>query len=161
MVKLSEWYLKPIIVLSVRNDDDNIVRAFESDASDYVRKPFSLGKLLARVRNAIKHSLDLSANPLLVFDHLKIDLSLRRIFFEEKEINLSTTEYELLKLLARNPGKIITHSHILKAIWGLNAEKHGEYLRVYVNHLRQKIEKDPRNPLLIVNEPGVGYRFSD
>lgn len=159
LVKLREWYRKPIIILSVRDDDNNIVRALEREASDYVRKPFSLNELLARVKNLLKNDGIKQTAPQLEFSHLKIDLESRRVFFDENEIRLTATEYDLLKFFAINSGKILTHTQILKNVWGPNSGDHTQYLRVYVAHLRQKIEKKPSNPQLLINEPGVGYRF--
>jgi two-component system KDP operon response regulator KdpE len=161
LLQIREIFAKPILVLSVRDDEDNIVRALEGRASDYVRKPFNLAELLARVRNLLA-----SANPaipvtqsVLEFQHLRIDLAARRVFHGTQEVNLSGTEYELLKLLATNAGKILTHRQLLTAIWGPHGEKHHEYLRVYVSHLRHKVEIEPSFPRLLINEPGVGYRF--
>ena len=160
LVSLREWYLKPILVLSVRDDESSIVNALDQGANDYLRKPFILGELLARLRVLARlvQSLE-KPEPLLTFGNLHIDLVGRRVCVEGGEIKLTVTEYELLTLLAKNAGKILTHKYILNQIWGPKSAEHTQYLRVYIGHLRQKIEKNPARPVLIITEPAVGYRF--
>ena len=159
LIKLREWFLNPVIILSVRNDDESVVSALDSGASDYIRKPFSLDELLARIRVCLRKKNAGSSEPVLKFGDLVVDLNKHLVFLREGIIKMTATEYELLKLLVIHRGKVLTHSFILKSIWGPNAEKHTHYLRVYMSHLRQKIENEISGGKLIVTEPSVGYRF--
>ncbi len=159
LVKLREWFQKPIVILSVRNDDEDIVRALDQGANDYIRKPFSNAELLARVRLCLKNRSEGESSPILKFGRLTVDLSKHNIFLGEQILKLTATEYELLRLFVTNAGKVLTHSFILKTIWGPNAEKHTHYLRVYMSHLRQKIDDEALGKKFFITEPGVGYRF--
>ena len=157
---LREWSKVPVIVLTVRDSEQDKVQLLDAGAEDYLTKPFSVPELLARMRVVERHSLPLdSKSPLLEFGPLEIDLAGRTVKVNGGLIRLTATEYSILRLLVENAGKVVTHRQILKQIWGPNAVEHTQYLRVYVGHLRKKLEADPEAPSLIITEPGVGYRF--
>lgn len=151
----------PVIILSVQGDEDDKVRALDAGADDYVTKPFGMGELLARIRAAQRHRSKGPATEVTSFRSagLEIDFDKRIVKREGVEVHLTSTEYSLLKLLALNAGKVLTHRHILREVWGPNQEQDTHYLRIYVGALRKKIEADPNTPTLIVTEPGVGYRL--
>lgn len=160
--KLHEWYTRPIIVLSVRNSEEDIVKALDSGAIDYLTKPFRSGELLARIRSAIRLSQSTSDSGILLsFNSLTIDLPGHIIRKNDIPIKLTSTEFSLLALLARNAGKVLTHQFILKEIWGYGYLEQTQYLRVFIAQLRKKIEDDPANPIFILTESGIGYRFQD
>jgi two-component system KDP operon response regulator KdpE len=158
--KLREWYQKPIIILSVRNSEDDIVRALDFGANDYLTKPFRTGELLARIRVAIRQSQDKSDNPFLEFGSLTIDLASHVARKNNEIIKLTSTEFSLLALLAKNEGRVLTHQYILKEVWGMGYIEQTQYLRVFVAQLRKKIEDDPAKPKMLNTESGIGYRFS-
>jgi two-component system KDP operon response regulator KdpE len=157
--KLREWYHKPIIILSVRNSEDDIVKALDSGANDYLTKPFRTGELLARIRVAIRQSQGVSDNPILEFGSLSIDLANHTARKNNELLKLTTTEYNLLALLAKNEGRVLTHQYILKEIWGMGYQEQTQYLRVFIAQLRKKVEDDPAKPKLLNTESGIGYRF--
>ncbi|MBN1145382.1 MAG: response regulator [Bacteroidales bacterium] len=158
--KLREWYRKPVIILSVRNTEEDIIEALDNGANDYLTKPFRTGELLARIRVAIRQGQDLSDNPVLSFGSLNIDMSSHVVKKENEIIKLTSTEFSLLALLAKNEGRVLTHQYILKEIWGMGYIEQTQYLRVFIAQLRKKIECDPAKPTLIVTESGIGYRFA-
>ncbi|UKV13692.1 response regulator transcription factor [Thalassospiraceae bacterium SW-3-3] len=160
LAKIREWSEVPIIVLSVRANEEEKVTALDRGANDYVTKPFGIAELIARVRAILRSrkSEDLTSSE-IVSGELKIDLAAHRVFKGENELKLTKKEFALLTLLARNAGRIVTHQHILREIWGPAQESETHYLRIYIGHLRQKLGDDPLNPTYIENEPGVGYRF--
>src|ERR1700726_3581255 len=157
--RLREWSEAPVLVLSVRDDEAGKVAALDAGAEDYVTKPFSTPELLAPLRAAQRKTRP--EEEVSVFKHgdLIVDLTARVVTRAGREIKLTATEYALLRLFVRHPGRVLTHRYILRDIWGPKSEEHRQYLRVYVTHLRQKIEPDPTNPCLIETEPGIGYRF--
>ncbi|MFA6126781.1 MAG: response regulator [Bacteroidales bacterium] len=157
--RLREWYEQPIIILSVRNTEEDIVKALDNGANDYLTKPFHTGELLARIRVAIRQSQRLDENPVLTFGILKIDLLSHTVHKENELIKFTSTEFNLLSLLARNEGRVLTHQYILKEIWGLGYIEQTQYLRVFIAQLRKKIEENPVKPRLIITESGIGYRF--
>ena len=157
--KLREWYVKPIIILSVRNAEEDIVKALDGGANDYLTKPFRTGELLARIRAAIRQSQDTVEDPLLIFGPLQIDLSSHVVRKNAEIVKLTSTEYDLLALLAKNEGRVLTHQYILKEVWGLGYTEQTQYLRVFIAQLRKKIEDDPAKPNLLNTESGIGYRF--
>lgn len=157
--KLRGWYTKPVIIISVQNDEEDIVDALDNGANDYIVKPFRTGELLARLRSALRLSAGEEDFPVLHFNDLEIDLSSRTVKKEGEIIKLTATEYSLLALLAQNEGKVLTQQYILKQIWGPTYTEQSQYLRVYVAQLRKKIETDPNHPLHLITETGVGYRF--
>lgn len=157
--RLREWTQSPVIVLSVRDDEKGKVAALDGGADDYVTKPFNSDELLARVRVALRHATNREETALVQAKNLVMDLASRRVTVAGVEVKLSKTEYELLRLLARHAGKVLTHRQILREVWGPGHENDTHYLRVYIAHLREKIESHPESPELILTELGVGYRF--
>lgn len=157
--KLREWFYKPIIILSVRNSEDDIVKALDLGANDYLTKPFRTGELLARIRVAIRQSQDKTDNPILEFGSLTIDLANHVARKNNEILKLTATEFSLLSLLAKNEGRVLTHQYILKEIWGMGYIEQTQYLRVFIAQLRKKVEDDPARPKLLNTESGIGYRF--
>jgi two-component system KDP operon response regulator KdpE len=159
--RLREWSEAPVIVLTVRDDVQEKVGALDSGADDYVTKPFSTPELLARLRAAQRKTRPEEEISMFKNGDLVVDLTARVVTLAGREIKLSATEYALLRLFVKHPGRVLTHRYILREIWGPKSEEHRQYLRVYVTHLRQKIEADPARPSLISTQPGIGYRFAD
>lgn len=159
--KLREWYFKPIIILSVRNSEEDIIQALDNGANDYLTKPFRTGELLARIRVAIRLSQAGEDKPVLVFGSLSIDLSNHTARKNNEILKLTSTEFSLLALLARNEGRVMTHTQILKEVWGYGYTEQTQYLRVFVAQLRKKIEDDPSKPKLLLTESRIGYRFAE
>lgn len=159
--KLREWYLKPIIILSVRNSEEDIVKALDNGANDYLTKPFRTGELLARIRVALRQNQNISENPVVEFGTLSIDLANHSVRKNNELIKLTSTEYTLLALLAKNEGRVLTHQYILKEVWGMSYIEQTQYLRVFIAQLRKKIEDDPTKPKLLNTESGIGYRFGN
>ncbi len=157
--RLREWSEAPVLVLSVRDDEQGKVAALDAGAEDYVTKPFSTPELLARLRAAQRKTRPEEETAIFKSGDLIVDLTARVVTRAGREIKLTATEYALLRLFVRHAGRVITHRHILREVWGPKSEEHRQYLRVYVTHLRQKIERDPTAPELIRTEPGIGYRF--
>jgi two-component system KDP operon response regulator KdpE len=161
--QLRSWSQVPIIVLSVRAGDADKIAALELGADDYLTKPFSMGELVARIHVALRHvALRAgSVGPAARFQTggLAIDFERRRVSMDGSEIHLTPTEYEVLKYLAINSGKVITHRTLLRAVWGPHYEDETHYLRVFIGQLRHKIEPDPARPRYLVTDPGVGYRL--
>jgi two-component system KDP operon response regulator KdpE len=157
--RLREWSEAPVLVLSVRDDEAGKVAALDAGAEDYVTKPFSTPELLARLRAAQRKTRPEEEVSVFKSGDLIVDLTARVVTRAGHEVKLSATEYALLRLFVRHPGRVLTHRHILREIWGPKSEEHRQYLRVYVTHLRQKIERDPTSPVLIRTESGIGYRF--
>jgi two-component system KDP operon response regulator KdpE len=159
--KLREWYQKPIIILSVRNSEEDIVQALDNGANDYLTKPFRTGELLARIRVAIRQNTGTDDNSILTFGSLTIDLTNHTARKNSEILKLTSTEFSLLALLAKNSGRVLTHQNILKEIWGFGYIGQTQYLRVFVAQLRKKIEDDPAKPQLLITESGIGYRFHE
>lgn len=157
--QLREWSKTPVIILSVREQENEKITALDSGADDYVTKPFGMGELLARIRAALRHAAGLGNEPVLSFGDLVVDVARRHITVNGYEIKLTPTEYELAKNLAIYAGKVLTHRQLLRAVWGPSYENDTQYLRVYIAQLRRKIEEDPSRPRHIITEPGVGYRL--
>jgi two-component system, OmpR family, KDP operon response regulator KdpE len=157
--KLREWYTKPVIVLSVRSSEEDIINALDSGANDYLTKPFRSGELVARIRAAIRLSEEKKDTPLMEFGSLTIDMLNHVVRKNGEIIKLTSTEYSLLTLLAKNCGRVLTHQFILKEIWGYGYLEQTQYLRVFVAQLRKKIEENPASPVLLITESGIGYRF--
>ncbi|HWR99802.1 MAG TPA: winged helix-turn-helix domain-containing protein, partial [Prolixibacteraceae bacterium] len=157
--KLREWYFKPIIILSVRNSEEDIVHALDNGANDYLTKPFRTGELLARIRTAIRMSTGTSDDPNLTFGNLIIDLANHTVKKNNEPLKLTSTEFALLALLAKNEGRVLTHQYILKDIWGMGYLEQTQYLRVFIAQLRKKIEENPSKPKMLHTESGIGYRF--
>jgi two-component system, OmpR family, KDP operon response regulator KdpE len=162
IARLREWTAVPIIVLSARGQERDKVTALDAGADDYVSKPFGIGELLARMRVALRHRAQLGRDAMqstLVVGDLNVDLGRRRVIVQGAEVHLSRIEYRLLATLVRHADKVITHRQLLREVWGPNAEDQSHYVRVYMAHLRRKLEKDPTRPRYLVTEPGVGYRL--
>jgi len=160
--KVREWSDVPIIVLSAREREAEKIEAFDLGADDYVNKPFGVGELMARMRAALRHrSQRLGETPALLLGDLELDHAQHRVVRAGQEIKLTRKEFDLLSFLARNAGKVITHKQILNAVWGPAHTEDTQYLRVYIRHLRQKIETNPNDPKLIHTEVGIGYRISE
>ena len=156
---LREWYSNPIIIVSVLNDEGNIVTALDNGANDYVVKPFRTGELLARVRSAMRKSVVEDNNPVVDCGDLVIDIAGRTVKKNGVTVKLTGTEYTLLSILARNEGKVITHHYLLNQLWGPTYTEQSQYLRVFIAQLRKKVENDPNHPRHLITESGVGYRF--
>lgn len=159
LTELREWYEKSIIILSVQNNEKDIVQALDNGATDYLAKPFRTGELLARIRSSIRINQNFENQPDISVGDLEIDLVSRTVKRNGIPVKLTTTEYNLLALFARNEGKALTHQYILREIWGIGAIKETQYLRVFVAQLRKKLENNPNRPQHIITESGVGYRF--
>lgn len=157
--ELKSWYNKPVIILSVLDNEEDIVNALDNGATDYLTKPFRTGELLARLRSAIKRSQTIEPNAVILSSDLEIDLVARTVKKQDEIVKLTSTEYNLLALFAKNEGKVLTHQYILKEIWGYGYQTETQYLRVFVGTLRKKIEDHPNHPEHIITESGVGYRF--
>ena len=157
--ELRLWYNKSIIILSVQNSEEDIVLALDSGATDYLTKPFRSGELLARIRAAIRRSQVLSSEKTIVCGDIEIDITARLVTKNKEFLKLTSTEFNLLVLFAKNEGRVLTHQYILKEIWGVGAQLETQYLRVFVGTLRKKIETNPNQPKHILTESGVGYRF--
>jgi len=154
-----EWTKIPIIILSVKELENDKITALDYGANDYVTKPFGMGELLARIRAALRHTVGVEEQPILQFDDLVLDLVHRRVSRDTHEIKLTLTEYEIVKYLAINAGKVITHKALLHTVWGTAYEKEVQYLRVYIGQIRRKLEVDPSRPRHIITASGVGYRL--
>jgi len=160
--RIRDWSQVPIIVLSVRDAEQDKVAALDLGADDYLTKPFGADELLARIRVALRHTArgTLSDAPALRFGDLAIDLTRRLVTLAGREVHLTPTEYDLLKALATQAGRVLTHGMLLRAVWGSAYEHDAPTLRVFITQLRRKIEADPAHPVHILTEPGIGYRFS-
>ena len=158
--RIREWSQVPIIVLSVREHEDDKVAALDAGADDYLTKPFGVGELLARIRAALRRSLQQMPEPVFTSGDLQVDLNLRRVTVGGDEVQLTPTEYDILRLLVTHAGKVLTHSQILKQVWGIAYLEQPHVLRVNISNLRRKIEADPSRPRHIITEPGVGYRLT-
>lgn len=158
--KLRQWFTNAVIILSVAKGEEDIIRALDNGANDYLAKPFRTGELLARIRSALRTNfLEDTDNATLTFQDLEIDLVERTVRRNGDFIKLTTTEYNLLSLFAKNDGKVLTHQYLLRSIWGPGYINQLQYLRVFVAQLRKKIEEDPNRPQFLLTESGVGYRF--
>jgi len=159
--KLREWFQKPIIILSVRDSEDEIIKALDSGANDFLTKPFRSGELLARIRVALRPGNDGSDTSTLSFGTLTIDFVNHVVRKNSEIVKLTATEFSLLQLLAKNSGRVLTHQYILKEVWGYGYIEQTQYLRVFVAQLRKKIEDNPSRPALLITESGIGYRFGE
>lgn len=156
---LRQWSTIPVIVLSVRNAERDIVELLNAGADDYMVKPFNMGELVARIGVALRHSSPESAAGVFASGRLRVDVVKRLVTMGETEMKLTPTEYALLRLFVRHAGKVLTHQQILQEVWGPHTENESANLRVYITQLRKKIEEDPSRPQLLLTEPGVGYRL--
>src|SRR6201993_5087578 len=158
--RLREWSEAPVVVLTVRDDEKEKVAALDAGAEDYITKPFSTPELLARLRAAQRKTRPAEEVSVFKNGDFIVDLSAHTVTRAGREVKLTATEYALLRLFVKHPGRVLTHRYILREIWGPKSEEHRQYLRVYVTHLRQKIEADSAKPTLIQTQPGIGYRFT-
>ncbi len=150
----------PIIVLSAVGDEPRKVEALEAGADDYITKPFGIEELLARIRSLLRRAAGaLSAQPVFVAGNLSVDFDRREVVLDGKSVKLTPKEYDLLKYMVEHAGKVLTHRMLLQEVWGPAYVEQAQYLRVFVGHLRKKLEKDPIRPRFIITDPGVGYRF--
>ena len=157
--RLREWSQTPIIILSVREAENDKIAALDAGADDYLTKPFSTGELMARMRVALRRMTHTPDEPVLQVDDLKMDLSRRLVTVGDEQVSLTPTEYEILRLLLQNAGKVLTHRQLLRQVWGTAYESEMHILRVNISNLRRKIEADPSRPHYLLTEPGVGYRI--
>jgi two-component system KDP operon response regulator KdpE len=157
--RLREWSRVPVIILTVRDRENDKIAALDAGADDYVTKPFSTGELIARVRAALRRAQPVSESVVFRCGRLEIDFTSRTVKVQDREIKMTATEYSLLRLFAQNPGKALTHRYILREVWGPNCMEHTHYLRVYMAHLREKLEINPAKPQLLITESGIGYRL--
>ena len=161
LARLREWYARPVMVVSVVNDEETIVRALDAGADDYLTKPFGVAELLARIRVAFRHAERKPEDQPPVHEHegLKVDIATRRVWVRKKEVHLSPLQYDLLAVLVRNAGRVVRHKQLIKDVWHEAGEASPESVRICVHQLRHKIESDPVRPRHIKTEPGVGYRL--
>jgi two-component system KDP operon response regulator KdpE len=161
--ELRGWARMPIIVISARGREANKVEALDAGADDYLTKPFGVNELLARMRVALRHAASAGERreTQLRFGSVQLDLIRRVVTRDGVEVHLTPNEYRLFTVLAQHAGKVLTHGHLLKEVWGPGASQQTHYLRVYMGQLRQKLEEDPARPKLLVTEPGVGYRLKE
>ena len=159
--KLREWFTKPVIILSVQSGEEDIVKALDNGANDYLIKPFRTGELLARLRSLLRGSLPLAATKQFSKSDLEIDPQLRLVKKKGEAVKLTATEYDLLTTFVRNEGRVLTHQYLLREVWGPGYIDQSQYLRVFVNQLQKKIETEPDQPKYIITESGVGYRFNN
>lgn len=157
--RIREWTETPIVILSVQDQDTDKIEALDAGADDYLTKPFSVGELTARLRVALRHAHQEEPQPVFVNGKLQVDLAARLVTYDGKEIQLTPTEYDLLKVLIRHTGRVLTHQQLLKEVRGIGFQMETHLLRVHMSNLRRKIEQDPSNPQYILTEPGVGYRL--
>ena len=157
--RIREWTQTPIVILSVQNQDADKIQALDAGADDYLTKPFSVGELTARLRVAMRHVHKVAAEPVFVSGKLRVDLTARVVTCDGEELQLTPTEYDLLRVLIRHAGRVLTHQLLLKEVRGAGYQTETHLLRVHMSNLRRKIEADPANPQYILTEPGVGYRL--
>lgn len=157
--QLRDWFSHPIMILSVKSEESEIVKALDNGANDYLIKPFRTQELLARVRSHMRNHIKEASEPVISSTNFLIDLLARIVKVNNEEVKLTQTEFNLLAILAKNEGKVLTHQYLLKEIWGKNYSEQTQYLRVFVAQLRKKIEKDANHPEMILTESGIGYRF--
>jgi len=157
--RLREWTRTPVLILTVRDSEADKVAALDNGADDYLTKPFGANELLARLRALRRHSPEAFEEPTYVCGDLTVDINARQVTVKDNEVHLTATEYALLHELVRHAGKVVTQQHLLRAVWGPDAESQLQYLRVYITHLRRKLET-PTSGRLIETQPGIGYRLA-
>lgn len=157
--RIREWMQAPIIVLTARDQEEDKIEALDAGADDYVTKPFGMGELFARMRVCLRRMSADDQEPVLSAGGLQVDLVQRRVTVDGREIKLTPTEYEIIKVMVQHAGKVLTHKQLLKAVWGSSYDEDTHYVRVYVGQLRRKIEADPTQPKYIITESGIGYRL--
>lgn len=156
------WSAMPIIILSARGKDADKIAGLDAGADDYLTKPFSVGELLARIRVALRHATpagSTAAEPTFQTGDLRLDFTKRQVWLRNEEVHLTPIEYDLLSVLVRYAGRVLTHQQLLKEVWGAHSTEQSHYLRIYMHQLRRKLEKNPAQPEYLLTEPGVGYRL--
>lgn len=159
LTHMREWYTNPIVILSVQSSEEDIVKALDHGANDYLVKPFRTGELMARIRVALRKENKEDNQVIIKFQDFEVDFAARTLKKENAPVKLTATEYSLLVLMIKNEGKVLTHHYLLQNIWGPSYTQESQYLRVFIAQLRKKIESDPNRPSHIITESGVGYRF--
>jgi two-component system KDP operon response regulator KdpE len=159
--RLREWTQIPIIVISVREREDDKISALDAGADDYLTKPFGIGELLARIRVSMRHSAQPKDTPIYKIGDLVVDMTRRTVTERGEPVTLTPTEYDILRILVNHAGKVLTHRQLLRAVWGNSYENETHLLRVNMSNLRRKIEPDASRPTYILTEPGVGYRLKE
>ncbi|HMM20491.1 MAG TPA: response regulator [Selenomonadales bacterium] len=157
--RIREWSQVPILILTARDQEQEKIDALDAGADDYVTKPFGVGELMARMRVSMRRAARSGDEPVISCGGLSIDLAQRRVLVEGREVKLTPTEYDIMKVLAQHAGKVLTHKQLLKAVWGTAFNEDTHYIRVYIGQLRRKIEANPTQPRYIITESGVGYRL--
>ncbi len=160
LAELRSWSSVPVIILSVRNAEEEIVKLLDAGADDYLIKPFNTGELVARMKVAIRHRAPQEKQEPFVSGRLSVDLLSREVRVAGEPVKLTPTEYGILRMLVQNAGRVVTQRQILRELWGPRTEEETNYLRVYITGLRKKIEENPHMPRLLITEPGVGYRLT-
>lgn len=161
--RLRSWSQVPVIVISARGREADKVKALDGGADDYLTKPFSVGELQARMRVALRHANqdhDEAGEPIFTLGQLRVDLERRQVFVGDKEVHLTPIEYRIMTTLIKHGGKVVTHRQLLKEVWGPESVFENHYLRVYMTHLRRKIEPNPAQPQFLLTDPGIGYRLA-
>jgi two-component system, OmpR family, KDP operon response regulator KdpE len=159
--RVREWNQVPIIVLSVRNREDDKIRALDAGADDYLTKPFGMGELMARIRVVMRRSVVAEQEPVQIIGEVSVDMARRRVLVRDKEVALTPTEFDMLRVLIQNAGKVVTHHQLIHEVWGTPFEDESRLLRVNISNLRRKVEPDPEQPRYILTELGIGYRFRE
>ncbi len=157
--RLREWTQIPIIIVSVREQEQDKIAALDAGADDYLTKPFGVGELIARLRSAVRRSAQAETDPVFKSGKLEVDLNLREVTMNGQPVSLTPTEYDLLREFVKHAGKVLTHDQLLRAVWGTAYESETHMLQVNISNLRRKIEPDPVRPSYLITEPGVGYRL--
>jgi two-component system KDP operon response regulator KdpE len=157
--RLREWSQVPIIVVSVREQEQDKIAALDAGADDYLTKPFGVGELMARLRSALRRSAQAETDPVFKTGDLLVDLNQREVLVSGQPVSLTPTEYDLLRTFVKHSGKVLTHDQLLRAVWGTAYESETHMLQVNISNLRRKIEPDPLRPAYLITEPGVGYRL--
>jgi two-component system KDP operon response regulator KdpE len=157
--RLREWTQTPIIVISVRDKETEKIAALDAGADDYLTKPFGAGELMARLRAALRHTTNTDSEPIFRSGALTVDLTRREVLLDDQPVYLTPTEYDLLRVLVKHAGKVVTHTQMLRAVWGSGYDNETHMLQVNISNLRRKIEPNPARPAYILTEPGVGYRM--
>jgi two-component system KDP operon response regulator KdpE len=157
--RLREWTQVPIVVISVRDQENEKVNVLDAGADDYLTKPFGIAELMARIRVALRRSISAEKEPIFKLGDLVIDMARRLVTISGQSVSLTPTEYDILRILAANSGKVLTHRQLAHSVWGNADDDQAHLLRVHVGNLRGKIENDPSRPYYVITEPGVGYRF--
>jgi len=157
--RLREWTQIPIIIVSVREQEQDKIAALDAGADDYLTKPFGVGELMARLRSALRRSVQAETDPVFTTGNLVVDLNQREVSVRKQLVSLTPTEYDLLRTFVKHAGKVLTHDQLLRTVWGTAYESETHMLQVNISNLRRKIEPDPVRPSYLITEPGVGYRL--